>query len=270
MDDDLKLRRQQLVDRHDALTASSGRAAASAALCKVAEGLEAVAREAERRGAISVEVARTWRWAGMAYHDAAPDRDEATVRRAVDAYRAAERLIDRTTDVVDAIKTDYCMGRALLNLADGPDGSVAQRAVDRLNRARALARAAAPQLLPPIEEALISAEQVAALRDQTAEIDRRIARYSAELAGAAQDNDHELSSEDLKGLFSILEQQVAQEQVSMNPERRDSLSDVMDGLAQLVDRAGTKRSLNDITTDRASLDMMMERMKALIRRAGDE
>jgi hypothetical protein len=103
MDADLVRRRQELVDRHDALAPQGGQpGTASVELSAVAEGLEAIAREAETGGDRSVEVGRTWRWAGMAYYDAALDRDEAMVQRAVAAYEQSERSIDRTVDVVDA------------------------------------------------------------------------------------------------------------------------------------------------------------------------
>ncbi|MGW8370233.1 MAG: hypothetical protein ACWGPN_16335, partial [Gammaproteobacteria bacterium] len=65
MDADLLERRQTLVDRHDALAGDSRPGAAPEALCEVAAGLAAVAREAEARGDRSVDVGRTWRWAGM-------------------------------------------------------------------------------------------------------------------------------------------------------------------------------------------------------------
>jgi hypothetical protein len=273
VDIDLLTRRQLLVARHDSLAPEGTRpGTASAALCEVAEGLEAVAREAEDRGDRSLEVGRTWRWAGMAYHDAAPGRDEAIVRRAVAAYEQSERFIDRSTDLVDAAKTDYCMGRALMNLADGPDGSVAQHAVDRLVRARSVARGAAPELLPVIEEALVSAEQVAALRAQTRILDSRLQKLRSELAAGSADpkKDEGPSADEVKGLFGLLHQQFDQEQASMSPARRDSLRDVMEELADLVGRAGTERSLGEMAGDRAKLDKLMEQMKPHVRRRGSE
>lgn len=268
MDHDLASRRQELLDKHDALAAGDGRSTmASAELCKVADGLEAVAREAESRGDRSVETGRTWRWAGMAYHDANPLRDETIALRAVAAYEQCERFIDPTEDAIDAIKTDYCMARALIDLADGADGSVAQDAVDRLNRARTAARGSAPEFLPSIEEALVAAEQLAALRARTDRLDDRIQRLSLESAGSADAAEDELSADDMKGLFAILQQQVDQEP---DPQRRESVSGIMESLSQLVANAGTDRSLSDMAIERERLDKLMEQMKPLLRRQSDE
>jgi hypothetical protein len=257
MDDDLRARRQELTDRHDALAPEGGRpGAAPEELCAVAEGLEGVAGEAERRGNASIEIARTLRWAGMAYLDAAPSMDEAITRRGLTALTAADRHTDREAHPADAAKADYCVGRALMNLSTGEDGSIARQAVDRLTAARAAAREHAPELLPGIGAALVTAEQVAVLREQADKLDRQIRPETTE-------------EPDIKRLFGILQQEVGRDSPTVDPVRRESLSDIMEALSGLVDTTGTDRSLGQMAVEQERLEKLLQRMKALDEGTGE-
>src|SRR5436190_23328885 len=89
--------RQALLDRNDAALERwpqrTGRQFL-AEMSAVAQGLEALATEADARRADRFERCRTWRAAGNAYFDLANAKDLPPLRKAVSAFEKAERLLE--------------------------------------------------------------------------------------------------------------------------------------------------------------------------------
>ena len=121
----------------------------------------------------------------------------------------------------------------------------------------------APELLPAIQEALVTAERVAELRAQANRYEHKIEQLKSELAGTSDPADEPMSAGDVKWVFGQLQQQVDQQLPTMDPVRRESVRDVMQTLTDLVGVAGTDRSLRDMAVERVTLDRLLEQMSAL-------
>src|SRR5262245_31758000 len=94
----------------------------------VAEGLEAVAREAHGARGHQLERSRTWRFVGNAYFDLANAKDVPLLKRAADAYEKAEALLAGIDDAIERMKLDYSYGHALYHLSDATDLALVQEA----------------------------------------------------------------------------------------------------------------------------------------------
>jgi hypothetical protein len=132
----------------------------------VAEGLEALAREADAAPGDRLERGRNWRFVGLAYFDLANAKDLALLKRAADAYRKAEALLAETGNVIEKMKLDYSFGHTLFHLSDAKDIALLQEARRRYASALEIARAEMPAGVEPAKTALANADGVLALLGQ--------------------------------------------------------------------------------------------------------
>jgi hypothetical protein len=259
--------REALAAQHDQLVQHwpdrSG-AIFRAELTEIAEALELLATHGDWSGADPVELAKTWKYAGMAWFELAANREAELLVRSCGAYRRAEQHLQRSADQVEPVKVDYCLGRALLNLADF-DRSALVEATTRLERAARAARRVAPELLPPVDEALRNAQRVSALLNQVGTLDVRIAGLRAEAEGRSDPRSTEEDDVDPASLFPLLQQQFDQAKASMTDVRRETLRQIMTELGEIVERSGKGRSLTEPNHDRLRMDNLMARMRLLLK-----
>ncbi len=261
-------RRDDLLDQQDHLVEAWPTRVGEeflAGIQTIATAFEQLATDAQSADGDAIEVSRTWRYAGMAWYELAETRELEWLQRARKAYQEAESHLDRGALPVDAAKLDYCVGRALLSLADGHDQSAAARAVERFAAARDAARQSAPELLSPIESDLSRAERVAGLMGQVNQLDEQIGKLRVELAsGNGDGNAQEPQPHEM---FQLLREQVETEKAkgTMSSTRQETLDDVMGALESLVDASGQDRSLTQMAIERQSLEELMQRMQALKR-----
>ena len=122
-------RRETLIARSDAaLERWPGRAQPEFAteMGTVAAALEALA-QAMAGDRDTVELSRTWRWAGNAYFDLAAGKERHALEQAAQAYQHAEEALANATDAQEQVKLNYCFGKTLLQLCDGKDLGLATR-----------------------------------------------------------------------------------------------------------------------------------------------
>ena len=268
MDDQLLERRASLLNRHDLAMERWPKRSGAAfqdELTAVAQALEDVGRDAVAQGGLEIEISRTWRYAGMAWYDLAGTREQEWLHRAVAAYKESENHLDTYAEPVDSAKLDYCLGRAFLNLADGPDPSVASDAVECFSRSRATARQSAPELIPTIEVDLANAERVAVIRGQVGRYDKQVGALKQALKG---DVPADLTRSDIRALFGILQQSFEQEKSKgkMSNLRSETVGTIMDDIERLLARSGSDadRSFVDLATERQALQELMDRMRPLL------
>jgi hypothetical protein len=255
----LAARHEQLVERWPDRSGASFRAE----LTEVAEALERLATRGDWSGTDPVELAKTWKYAGMAWFELAANRESELLVRACGAYRRAEQQLQRSADQVEPVTVDYCLGRALLNLADR-DRSVLVEATTRLERATRAARRVAPQLLPRVDDALRNAQQVSALLHQVGTLDMRISGRRAETGAGSDPSFTQQDDVDPASLLPLLQQQFDQAKASMTDVRRETLHQIMAELGEMVERSGTGRSLTELNQDRLRMDNLMARMRLLL------
>lgn len=147
----------------------------------VARELEALAREVDELGADRLQRARTWRFAGLAYADAAVGQELLKLAPTARAFGNADGLLEGLEEPIERMKLDYAYGRALFRLSQGRDLSLAMQARDRLASALELARSFMPALVASAEEALDSAQKGLDLVWEGTLIDQQIADLPAGL-----------------------------------------------------------------------------------------
>ena len=115
--------------------------------------------------AAPLERMRAWQREGDSYVALSAEKGYAVLRRAADAYRSAEALLDEIeVGVIERLCLYAAHGRALLQLADNSDVDLASAAATRLADALSLARKHFPEGVVDIKLDLCRAEHVIALR----------------------------------------------------------------------------------------------------------
>jgi hypothetical protein len=107
-----------------------------AALAEVVRELEAVAVAADTPEADPVEVARTYRFLGGAYFDAAQKRDPDLLRLSIRAYERADAVLPRASELVEAAKLDFNFANTLAALSAGTNILHLSSAHERYHEAR--------------------------------------------------------------------------------------------------------------------------------------
>ena len=179
-------RRETLIARSDAaLERWPGRVQPEFAteMRTVAAALESLA-QAMAGDRDSVELSRTWRWAGNAYFDLAAGMERHALEQAAQAYQHAEEALADATDEREQVKLNYCFGKTLLQLCDGKDLGLATEARARLQTALGLARGHMPDGVASVQADLATAESIVALLGAVKGLDHRIDELKGEIRRA--------------------------------------------------------------------------------------
>ena len=265
-------RRQKLVDRSDAALERwperTGRQFARE-MSQIAEGLEALAKEADAQGGNCLERCRTWRYAGNAYFDLGNGKDLPEMKKAVSAFKAAEPLLDASDDPVERMKLNYSLGHALFHLSDATDVTLAQEARDRYAFALTLARNHLPEAAGPAQQALANADRLLSTMHVISGLDSRRNTLERELAGLdSRETEADDAPAAFKNMFGQL-QDLYQRDVAngtISPVRQQALDPVLEALGSMVNRESG--DLAQLTTDSARLHELAARMGALIGNTG--
>ena len=233
----------------------------------VAEGLEALAKAADRSGNDAIERARTWRHVGNAYFDLGAGGKRPQLEQAAVAFRKAEPLLDGADNPVETMKLNYSFGRTLMLLCE-KDVQLAAEARDRFATALKLARTHMPAGVSSVDKALRDAEQAVALLTQADGLSRRIDQLKSELRSTeakpqpAAVAAPRLSSTDIQSLFGVLQQEFEKDKPSLEPTRRAGLEDFMQRLGNLVASETPDKSLADMQAGRGKLEALMREIQA--------
>jgi hypothetical protein len=226
----------------------------------VASGLEALAAEADAAGGNRLERCRTWRFAGLVAFDLGNGKELPEMRRAVDAFRKADALLEGIDNPLERTKLDYSFGHALFHLCDGKDIGLAREARDRYASALALARTHLPAGVADAQRALTNAERLIEMLQTVSHLDERIGNLREDLASQDRPPQPAGWPTELKDLFGQL-QGVYQQDVQggkVSPVRQQVLGPVLEGLAEMLEHRP------DDLAGKVSQDMRMQELKARV------
>ncbi len=261
-------RRETLIARSDAaLERWPGRAQPEFAteMGTVAAALEALA-QAMAGDRDTVELSRTWRWAGNAYFDLAAGKERHALEQAAQAYQHAEEALANATDAQEQVKLNYCFGKTLLQLCDGKDLGLATQARARLQTALGLARVHMPDGVDSVQADLATAESIVTLLGAVKGLDHRIDGLKGELRHSDA-RDRAAEAGDMNALFDVLKQQFEKEKPSLEPTRSAGLENVMQSFEQVV-RSGTREgnSLEEMLANRGRLEALKRQLEPQVKR----
>ena len=225
----------------------------------VAAALEALAQATPLSERDAIECSRTWRWTGNAYFDLGAGKDRPALEHAAEAYREAEKALEVATGAADAVewvKLNYCFGKALLQLSEGKDLTLATDARTRLRAALTLARLHMPDGVESVQEDLATAQKIVALLGEVGHLDQRMAQLKNELTVAdagepmhtRRSPERAAEAQDISSMFDVLSQQFEKEKPSLDPTRQEGLSSLMHRLQGVV---------QSTTSEGLSLEAMM-------------